>query len=214
MTVPHWPYTRLLTALAVLGLCGFALSRGWEITQFAEARSRLGAHEKQNDAVKRWAAAPGLTAAALAASLARVTDTGDIDDARRRADGLSAILAVHPLSSADWLSLSGMRLVTGEPYERVLGALAMSSVTGPNEGSVMLQRGIFGLLQWEVLPVEPRQRTIADLAEALLGTAVQDGEINPAKNVLAGKSAEVRREIADRLSAAGVAAPELARMGL
>jgi len=78
----------------------------------------------------------------------------------------------------------------------------------------MLQRGIFGLLQWEVLPAEPRQRTIEDLAGALLETAIQDGEINPAKNVLAEKSEEVRREIADRLSAAGVAAAELARMGL
>ena len=36
----------------------------------------------------------------------------------------------------------------------------------------MLQRGIFGLLQWEALPAEPRQRTIADLAGALLGTTV------------------------------------------
>jgi hypothetical protein len=212
--LPRWPYTRWLTAIAVLGLCGFGLSRGCEITRFAEARSRLGAHEKQADAVKRWAAVPGLAEAALVASLTRVADAGDIDGARRRAEGLAAILAVHPLSSTDWLSLSGIWLVTGQPHERVLGALVMSSVTGPNEGSVMLQRAIFGLLQWEVLPAEPRQRTIADLAEALLGTAVQDVEIHPAKNVLAGKSEEVRREIADRLSAAGVAATELARMGL
>jgi hypothetical protein len=212
--LPRWPLTRWLTALGILGLCGFALSRGWEITRFAEARSRLGAHQKQNDAVKRWAAVPGLAEAALAASLARVADTGDIDDARRRAAGLTAILSVHPLSSADWLSLSGMRLVTGQPYEQVLGTLAMSSVTGRNEGSVMLQRGIFGLLQWEVLPPETRERTIADLAGALLGTTVRDVEVNPAKNVLAGKSADVRREIADRLSAEGVAPSELARMGL
>jgi hypothetical protein len=78
----------------------------------------------------------------------------------------------------------------------------------------MLQRAIFGLLQWKILPAEPRQRTIADLAEALRGTAVQDTEINPARNVLAGKSEDVRREVADRLSAVGVAAAELARMGL
>lgn len=78
----------------------------------------------------------------------------------------------------------------------------------------MLQRGIFGLLQWEVLPPETRERTIADLAGALLGTTVRDVEVNPAKNVLAGKSADVRREIADRLSAEGVAPSELARMGL
>jgi len=203
-----------LTALAVLGLCGFALSRGWEITRFAEARSHFGAHEKQTDAVKRWTTVPGLAGAALVASLMRVADAGDIDDTRRRAEGLAAILSVHPLSSTDWLSLSGIWLVTGQPYERVLGALAMSSVTGPNEGSVMLQRAIFGLLQWEVLPAESRQRTIGDLAKALLETAVQDTEINPARNVLAGKSEEVRREIADRLSAAGVVATELARMGL
>ena len=198
----------------ILGLTGFALSRGWEITRFAEARSRFATQQKQEDAVKRWAGVPGLAEAALAASLARVADADDIDDARRRASGLTAILAVHPLSSTDWLSLSGMRLVTGQPYEHVLDALAMSSVTGPNEGSVMLQRGIFGLLQWEVLPDEPRQRTIADLAVALLGTSVHDGEINPAKKVLAGKPEEIRREIADQLRGAGVAATELARMGL
>jgi hypothetical protein len=210
----RWPYARWLTALAVLGLCGFALARGWEITRFAEARSRLGGHEKHTDVLKRWTAVPGLAEAALVASLARVTDSGDIEEAARRADGLTALLSVHPLSSTDWLSLSGMWLVTGQPYERVLRALAMSSLTGPNEGSVMLQRAIFGLLQWEVLPAAARQRTIADLAEALHATAVEDREINPAKNVLAGKSADVRREIADRLSAAGTAATELARMGL
>ena len=49
----------------------------------------------------------------------------------------SSILSIEPLSSLDWLSLSGMQLVTDQPMEQVLGSLELSMLTGPNEGYVM-----------------------------------------------------------------------------
>jgi hypothetical protein len=143
-----------------------------------------------------------------------MSDATDIAGARDRADGLAAIAAIHPLSSANWLALAGMRLVTGQPYQQVLDALAMSALTGPNEGAIMLQRGVFGLLQWERLPEDVRRHTATDLAGAILGTSVQDVDLLSAKNILREKSPQTRQELADLLRADGVPASELDRMGL
>jgi hypothetical protein len=202
---------RIFTALAVIALCGLAVSHGWGIARFAIARTGVAS---QPDAVRPWIAVPGIAAAALEASLTEVADAGDADAAGKRSEELSAVLAVHPLSSATWLSLAGMRLVAHQPYDKVLGALTMSLLTGANEGSIMMQRGTFGLVQWEVLPADMRKRIIADLAGAILETGVRDSELVPAKNVLAAKAAETRREISNLLRAEQVPAKELARMGL
>jgi hypothetical protein len=213
-TIPSDPgrrATRLLTAVVVAGLCVFAVVHGWRIITFTVARAHLGADPQ---AVKAWVAAPGLAGAAREASLTAVTDPSDVAAARMRAEDLAAVLSVWPLSARNWLSLAGVWLVTGQPYEQVLGAMAMSSVTGPNEGSLMLQRGIFGVLQWEVLPATARKRVITDLAGIVMGTPVQDVETNSARAVLTSKPAATQREIADLLRAEGVPARELARMGL
>jgi hypothetical protein len=203
---------RLLTAVAVIGLCAFAAFRGWGIVGFAVARAHGASGDQQ--AVRAWIGVAGLAGAAREASLTQVADPADIEGARQRGEDLAAILSVRPLSSTNWLSLAGMRLVTAQPYQQVLAALTMSWVTGANEGAVMLQRGIFGLLQWEALPPDARKRIIADLAGVVLGTSIHDVSITPAKNVLSNKSADTRREIAGLLRAEGVSATELARMGL
>jgi len=52
------------------------------------------------------------------------------------------------------------------------------------------------------------------LAGAMLATTVRDQEIDPAKSVLKAKTAETRAEIAELLRTQGVAAGNLARMGL
>jgi len=127
---------------------------------------------------------------------------------------LTALLAVRPLSAIDWLSLAGMRLATGQSSSAVLAALTMSAVTGANEGAVMMQRAMFGLLQWEALPADARRRAIGDLAGALHGGVAADGAMMVAKNLLRAKSPEVRSEIAGLLSADRISTAELARMGL
>ena len=181
---------------------------------FSNARTRVAEREHRADAVHRWTAVPGLASEALEASLADVADPTDIDAARKRREALNAILSVRPLSSTNWLSLAGVRFISGEEYDGVLGALAMSSLTGGNEGFVMVRRGIFGLVQWEALPPDVRKRVIADLAGAVLNSAVPDDEIGPAKSVLSTKTVDTRQEIAGLLRAQGVSAIDLARMGL
>jgi hypothetical protein len=202
---------RLPTILVIVALCVTTMSRGWAVVEFGHARAEA---EEAGQALARWKDAPGLGAASLEASLPSMSDATDIAGARDRAEGLAAIAAVHPLSSANWLALAGMRLVTGQPYQQVLEALAMSALTGPNEGAVMLQRGIFGLLQWERLPEDVRRRSATDLAGAILGTNVQDADLLPAKNILREKSSQTRQEVGDLLRADGVPASEIGRIGL
>jgi hypothetical protein len=205
---------RLLTALAVVGLCAFTVSRGWSIVRFSSAKAGVAAHENRADAVRPWIAVPGLAGGALQASLADVADAGDTDAVRQRGEALSAILSVRPLASTHWLSLAGARLVSQAAYDRVLGALAMSSLTGANEGSIMFRRGIFGLVQWEVLPPDVRKRVIADLAQPSLAAIVTDQDAAAAKGVVGARGADARQEIAALLRAEGVSAKALARIGL
>jgi hypothetical protein len=203
---------RLLTACCVVALCAFAIFRGWSIVRFADAEARIASHERGIDAIRPWIGTPGLTGTALHTSLTYLANSTDIEEARKRAVDLTTLLAVRPLATMDWLSLAGMRLVRSEPG--ALAALTMSSVTGPNEGAVMVQRAIFGLLEWETLPADARRRTIADLAEVISADVAADGAMTTAKNILRTKSPEMRSEIAGLLRTDRVLAGHLARIGL
>jgi hypothetical protein len=203
-----------VTGLAILGLCSFAIVRGWSIVRFVDARAHLDLREARVEAIRSWVGLPGLSSTALQESLTQMEDATDVDGARKRADELSALLSVRPLSSVNWLALGGMRLVTGQPEKEVLSALEMSWVTGPNEGSVMLQRGTFGLLLWEALPGDARRRVIDDIVGALLETPVDNSELALARNVLTAKSVDARLEITSRMQAESLSATQLARLGL
>lgn len=200
---------RLLTVIAVLMLCLVAGLRGWSIVRFAAERTDAPA-----DTVRAWAAVPGLAGDALAASLTRMRSPDDLAGARRRAADLTALLSVRPMSAADWLSLAGMRRVIGEPESAVLGALTMSWLTGPNEGNLMLQRGLFGAVQWQALPSDARQRTIADIIGAVLSAQLGDSDFALAKKVLDEEPAPVRHEIAALVAAEGLSLAQIARLGL
>ena len=206
--------TRVLTAVAVILLCGFAGLHGWEVARFAHARAGLAPGNDRADAVRGWIGVPGVAGAALEAALRQMPEAVDSHAAGRRSDALAALLAERPLSSTLWLALAGARLVSGQPYVTVLLALAMARLTGPNEGRLMLERGIFGFLQWETLPLETRGQVLSDFARAIGGMPVGDLAIAPTKNVIAAKSADDRRDIGDRLRAEGLAPSELARLGL
>jgi hypothetical protein len=205
---------RLLTALAIIGICGLAVTRGFEIVRFANARAAVAAGQDRADAVRRWTAVSGVAGAALEVSLTDAISPTDSDGARRRADQFAAILSVRPLSSVNWLSLAGMRFVARQPFDKVLAAVALSSLTGPNEGYVMSQRGIFGLVQWENLPADVRKRTATDLVGVILGNSITIPERTTTEEVLTAKSADTRREIAELLVSEGLPSNEVARIGL
>lgn len=206
--------SRSVTSLIIVALCGFAAWHGWQIADFAATRMRILAGKAPATSAQRWVGVPGLTGAALDSELTRLGPVRAAADARQRAALLAELLAVRPLSSFDWLSFAGMRLAAGDPDDRVRQAFDMSWLTGPNEGNVMIERAAFGLVLWERLPSSSRQHAIADLAGALRGTTVSDEQMLSVSQALQARSAEARRQIADRLRVSGVGPDALARLGL
>ena len=91
--------------------------------------------------------------------------------------------------------------------EQVLESLELSMVTGPNEGYVMADRGIFGVSLWESLPPDLKRRVAIDLAA---------GEITVAGNekfraVLSAQSEQVRNELRAAMLATGLSPKEVER---
>jgi hypothetical protein len=205
---------RLATTAAVFALCGFATVRGWEIVRFDAMRPDPVDRSASPESLRLWADVPGVGGEALEASLTPMKDGHDIEGARRRAADLTALLSVRPLSADGWLALAAMRQATGRPNDQVLAALLMSWVTGPNEGPIMMRRGLFGVMQWEGLPPGARKRAVDDIAGATLADAVQDSDFALARQVLTAKPIAIRQEIAGLAEVDGVPAARIARLGL
>ena len=85
---------------------------------------------------------------------------------------------------------------------------------GPNEGSVRWRRGVFGLVLWEFLPADARERTVRDLAGALRGGLVADRQALAVGPIIGGKSTEVQTQIRALLAMQGVRRKDLIRLGL
>src|SRR5262245_40690628 len=139
---------RLCTAIAIIAICGLSIAQGWRIASFSVAMVNIESSEKRTDIINTWRAIPGLASTVLHADLSGEIDPSDLQGANRRRETLSSILSIKPLSSIDWLLLSGMQLVTDQPMEQVLESLELSGVTGPNEKYLMAERGIFGVSLW------------------------------------------------------------------
>src|SRR5437879_10134191 len=114
---------RVLTALAVIGLCGFAVSRGWNIAHFSIATAGVASPQHRADAVRPWIGVTGLAGAALEASLTDAVDPTDSDGIRKRRDVFAAILSVRPMSSMNWFSLAIMRLMVRQPTDKIIVTL-------------------------------------------------------------------------------------------
>lgn len=194
---------RLLTAIALIGICGFSVTRGWSIVHFSLAMANVDSSEKRDEIINTWSFAPEVASAALHAGLTKKIDISDQKAANRRRDVLSSILSIEPLSSLDWLSLSGVQLVTDQPMGQVLGSLELSMLTGRNEGYVMAERGIFGISLWERLSPYLKTRVANDLAA---------GEISANVGVVLSSQPErVRNEVRAAVLATGLSPKEVER---
>jgi hypothetical protein len=204
-------YERVVTAFALIVVSSLTAWSGANIVGFIKTEGEVASHKADATALASWFDTPALAIAARQAAVPDVADLADTGQVRRRLQELTAVLAVRPLSPVNWLSLASARLLTGEPFDKVIAALSMSSVTGPNEGTVMSQRGTFGLWQWESLPASMRESTMKDLAGAMLGGTISEEERRADIRILSTKGTAVRREIASMLRARGVPAKELVR---
>ena len=78
-------------------------------------------------------------------------------------------------------------------------------LTGPNEGYVMAERGIFGVSLWESLPPDLKSRVVIDLARA----EIEPKEKERFRTVLAGQPVGVRNELREALLATGLSPKEI-----
>lgn len=195
--------TWLLTVLAVVGVCAPTMGRGWDFMRYERA-------EMTPEALRPWFDVPGVAFASRDYALPEIDVSDDSQKARERRENVTDILTIRPLSSEYWLSLAKLRQFTGEPSGKVLEALTLSALTGPNEDYMLAGRGVFGVSQWENLPAEFRERAAADLT----ATPLSDRNATLLRENLAQKSQTTRQEIRLALQAHGLAAAQLSRLGL
>jgi hypothetical protein len=192
---------RFWTAIAFIGICGFAVTRGWSIVHFSLATVNIDVFENYAEVFNPWTAVPEVASAALQAELKEEINISDPQAANGRRETFSSIVSIRPSSSLGWLSLSGLQWVTHQPLERVLGSLRLSMLTGPNEGYAMGERGIFGVSLWESLPPDLKSRVVADLARA---------ETNEEfRTALSAQSVRVRNELREALLGTGLSLKEI-----
>jgi len=194
---------RFWTAITLIGFCAFAVVRGLSIVHFSFAMVNISSSENRAEIIHTWTTVPGVGSAALQSQLKERID--DLKAVNRRREALAAILSIKPLSSIDWLSLSGLQLITDQPMDQVFGSLVLSVMTGPNEGYVMAERGMFGVSLWEDLPPDLKRHVIIDLA------AGETPEYGKFQAVLSTKSVAVRNEIRTAILATGVSPKEVER---
>jgi hypothetical protein len=196
---------RLWTAIALIGICGFSVTRGWVIVHFSFAMANPDSSEKRDEIINSWSSVPEVASAALQAELRKKIDISDQKAANSRREALSSILSIKPLSSVDWLSLSGWQLVTDQPMEQVFESLELSMVTGPNEGYVKAERGIFGVSLWLRLSADLKRRVATDLAA---GEIIGNEKLRAA---LSAQPARVRNELQAAMLGSGLSPNEVER---
>jgi len=150
---------RFFTALAIILVAAFLVLRGMPILRFAAsdvARQDLGIDQAAMQTL-------GLAALARHAALEAARDESGEAAQSEQTELLSAILERQPIASAAWLSLSKLRALSASPTQDVVAALALSNLTGPNEGDLMAGRAVMGFAIWDRLPPDIRRTTINDL---------------------------------------------------
>jgi hypothetical protein len=197
---------RFWTAIAVIGICVFSVTRGWRIVHFSLATEKIDVFENWTEVFNPWTAVPEVASAALQAELKEEINISDPKAANGRRDTFSSILSIRPSFSLGWLSLSGLQWVTHQPLERVLGSLRLSMLTGPNEGYAMGERGVFGVSLWESLSPDLKRGVVSDLAGAEMNQKF--------RTVLSAQPVGVRNELREALLATGLSPKEIeARLG-
>jgi hypothetical protein len=196
---------RLLTAIALIVVCGVAVAQGWGIVRFFLASTNIVSSEKRARPADAWRAIFGITSTALKDELADETNQTDMIAAYRQRELLYAVLSIKPLSSMEWLALSRTELMTHQSMEDVFGSLELSVLTGPNEGYVMGARAVFALPLWDQLPPDLKRHTAIDVAAMMFPRSPAEGEmLGKIRVALATQAGRVRNELREALVANGV----------
>lgn len=199
---------RPLTFVLVIGLGLFTILRASTLLRYGLAETRAdGQTTPENLApfVADLSVGP-LARANLLASL-------QTDDPRERYDALREIVKMTPLASDAWLELAKAGFESRAPNEKIVNALAMSHLTGPNEGPLMAARAVFGLPLWSMAPPDVRRMLIQDLIGGW--AEVKNFERQALRAMFSVAHRETRESVRAGLSSAGrQSAPITENLGL
>lgn len=149
---------RMTTSLLVGAACALTIAA-------AAPTLRYGLAEARMTDVDAEALLAGFADDRLVGHLARrrLLALGSSSDARSRVAEAETLLAHAPATSDVWLELARARFAEGAGPEKVISALAMSRLVGPNEAVVMAGRASFALPLWAMLTQAMRETAVRDL---------------------------------------------------
>jgi hypothetical protein len=187
----------------MIAACGCAAAWGFDIVRFSLATANIESPANREKILNSWSAVPIVGSAALRAELSEKIDVSQASAATRRREILGTIVAIQPLSPVNWMLLSAMQFVTDQPMEQVFASLELSMVTGPNEGYLMPERGIYGVSLWPRLPQDLKRRVANDLtAPEVIGNSAFRAS-------LSAQPDGVRDELRAAMLAAGLSPQEV-----
>lgn len=200
---------RFLTILAATIVSLWTLWHGALAAGYAFVAERPINRDDIAKTFEPWQHERGVASLAIENQMQVMPGSADPKQIQDRRAALADFLGVVPLSSQRWLDLAVMRNASGMPAEKVTDALAMSSLTGPNEASIILKRSAFALSIWEKLDPETRDRAINDLA--VITPPLDTAGIRLALSI---KTAKIRADVRETLAARGVPARSIRYIGL
>lgn len=148
---------RFATALAVMGLSAATLVEGLSLARYGLAEA-LATPADAEARLRPFVSDPVVGAKARL-DLLRLAPS----DPTHRADDLVQLLSVAPLNGGAWLDLAIARRASSQPADSVATALAMSTLTWPNEALTMAGRVQFAAPFWSILPPDVRRALIEDV---------------------------------------------------
>lgn len=149
---------RVWSALAVIGLSFFVVRQavnvaafGWNVTLIDDDNTR--------DRMAPFSDAP------LVGFLARrlLLQSAPANEPSEHTVEVVDFLTRAPLSSEGWLDFARAKFRVENAPAKVAAALALSNLTGPNEGWIAARRVAFALPLWPALPPDSRRGLAADL---------------------------------------------------
>lgn len=200
---------RFLTILAVTIVSLWTLWHGALAAGYEFVAARPGARDDVAKTFGLWRHERGVASLAIENMMRVAPDPADAKQIAERRAALADFLGVVPLSSQRWLDLAVLRNASGLSGDKVVEALAMSSLTGPNEASIILKRSAFALSIWEKLGADAHDRAINDLA-----VITPPLDVAGIRLALSIKTAKIRADVRDALTARGVPPQSIRYIGL
>lgn len=160
---------RNLTAMLACCVAAAAVFVGAQVVLFSIARIMLPPSAEVDSVVFRsrmatWADRPGVSIAARSLLLPAGRPLRADGNPAQDVEDIKSVLALRPMSPANWLALAEARMAAKAPASQVNAALLMSHITGPREGYVMIVRAIVALEAWDGLTIQLKQKAARDIA--------------------------------------------------